>query len=255
MRSLIINADDFGFARDVNAGILQAHREGVLTSATLMANGRAFDHAVELAREAPGLGIGAHLVLVQGRSLLSGEMLPSNPRQLLAELVKGRLDVYAELRTQVEKIVGTGISPTHLDTHKHTHLVPRVFSAVVRLAREFGIPYVRLPLDRTVRIAGVRPTLAAEFYRRLARGSGVRFTDHFLGFHLTGSFTEETFAWALGGLEDGLTEFMCHPGLLGDELAAAPTRLKEARVRELDALVSPRIRRLLDDMGVCLRRF
>ena len=148
-----------------------------------------------------------------------------------------------------------GLHPTHLDTHKHTHLAPPVFRAVVLLAQEYKIPYVRLPLDQTVRIAGVSPTWAERFYRRIAERHHVSLTDFFLGFRLTGSLTEETFAAALRRLPEGLTEFMCHPGKLGPELAQAETRLKESRVRELEALTSPRIRRLLDDSGIHLRPF
>ncbi|MDQ2841395.1 MAG: ChbG/HpnK family deacetylase, partial [Acidobacteriota bacterium] len=113
MKRLIINADDFGFTSDVNAGIVQAHREGVLTSTTLMANGNAFDAAVRLASETPSLDVGCHLVLVQGTSLLTGRALPKGPRQLLFALGRGGLDAYAELRLQIEKILAAGITPTH----------------------------------------------------------------------------------------------------------------------------------------------
>jgi chitin disaccharide deacetylase len=255
LRVLIINADDFGFTSDVNAGIVKAHREGVLTSTTLMANGDAFEHAVRLARETPTLDLGCHLVLVQGQSLLTGKPLPRNLRELLWTLSKGGLDVYAELRLQVEKILSAGIQPTHLDTHKHTHLLPRVFREAVRLAHEFGIPYVRLPLDKTMRFAGLSPATVEPLYRRHAARFNVLLTDHFLGFRLTGSFTEKTFAAAIRNLPDGLTEFMCHPGMLGPELAQAETRLKESRVRELEALTSPRIRRLVDESKVRLSPF
>ncbi len=255
MKRLIINADDLGFNRDVNAGISQAHRQGVLTSATLMANGDAFDHAVELARDMPALDVGCHLVLVQGRSLVTGKPLPKGPRQLLLALAKRHLDVRAELRMQIEKILAAGIRPTHLDTHKHTHLVPQVFREVVRLAGEYNIPYVRLPLDPAMRIAGFPLSRAGGFYRRTAQRHNVLFTDHFLGFRLTGSLTEATFAAALANLPEGLTEFMCHPGVLGPELAAAETRLKESRVLELQALTSPRIRRLMVELGVRLSPF
>ena len=255
MRQLIINADDFGFTRDVNAGIVHAHRHGVLTSTTLMANGDAFDDAVRLAREAPSLDVGCHLVLVQGRSLMTGEALPEKPGQLLIALAKKRIDVYRELRTQIERIVAAGIQPTHLDSHKHTHIVPSVFRTVVRLAQEFGIPFVRLPLDETVPFAGVPCALASRYYRGLAQGRSVKMTDHFIGFRLTGSLTVETFAEALSALPEGTTEFMCHPGHLGPELQAAATRLKESRVRELDALTSPRIRELMAAKEVRLATF
>jgi chitin disaccharide deacetylase len=240
LRRLIINADDFGFTRDVNTGIVEAHRNGVLTSTTLMANGDAFDHAVQLARETPSLDIGCHLVLVQGRSLVTGRELPASPGGVIAALVARHLDVYGELRAQVEKILGAGIRPTHLDSHKHTHIVPAIFRQIVRLAEEFKIPYVRrLPFARIY----------------LGSRANIRMTDHFLGYRLTGSLTEHSFARALSSLRDGTTEFMCHPGYLGPELAAAPTRLKQSRVRELEALTSPRIRDLIASEGIQLLNF
>jgi chitin disaccharide deacetylase len=254
LKQLIINADDFGFTRDVNAGIVQAHREGVLTSTTLMANGDAFGDAVELARSTPTLDIGCHLVLVQGTSVLTGRQLPADPRALLIALALNRINIYAELRAQLEKITACGLQLTHLDSHKHTHIVPKVFRTVIRLAAEFKIPYVRLPLDtmlpwqRIVRKVG-------SFYLRVAQQSAIKTTDHFVGFRLTGFLDEESLAAGLRALPEGTTEFMCHPGYLGPELAAAGTRLKESRVRELEALTSPRIRELVTELGVRLRPF
>ena len=244
MKSLIINADDFGFTRDVNAGIVEAHRSGVLTSATLMANGDAFADAVQLASECKTLDVGVHLVFVQGASLLTGKPLPATPRQLLPALIRGELDVYAEGRAQIQKIMESGIRPTHVDTHKHTHLLPWIFRAASKLAQEFGIAYVRLP-----------PKLPRGLYRRLARRYDVSLTDHFLGFELTGSLTENTLLRVLRKLPEGSSELMCHPGRLGPELAAAETRLKESRVRELEALTSPGVRRFIDEAGVRLRPF
>ncbi len=255
MKLLVINADDFGFTKDVNAGIVHAHRDGVLTSTTLMANGAAFEDAVQLARNTPSLDIGCHLVLVQGRSLVTGAQLPESPGRLLAALLKGRMNVYSELRAQIQKVCAAGISPTHLDTHKHTHIVPHIFSQVVRLAQEFNVPYVRLPLDRTLPLARFACILASRYYRRLARQTNVRMTDHFLGFRLTGSLSEDTFAAALSCLAEGTSEFMCHPGYFGPELAQAHTRLKESRVRELEALTSPRIREVIASYGIQLSGF
>jgi chitin disaccharide deacetylase len=241
LKRLVINADDFGFTRDVNAGIVQAHREGVLTATTLMANGDAFEDAVRLARETPALDIGCHLVLVQGRSLITGQPFPGKIPRLLALLLRKQLDVYAELRAQIERITAAGIRPSHLDSHKHTHVLPNVFRQVVRLAQEFHIPYVRLSLGSP--------------YRRFAARYGVQMTDHFLGFRLTGSLDEQTLASTLAALPDGTTELMCHPGYLGPELAAASTRLKESRINELDALTSPRIRQLVIERQIQLTSF
>lgn len=255
MKRLIINADDFGFTRDVNAGIVHAHREGVLTATTLMANGDAFDDAVRLAFETPGLDIGCHLVLVKGTSLLTGRPLPESPRHLLISLAAGQVDVYGEFRLQIQKLRDAGLRITHLDSHKHTHIVPSVFRTVIRLAHEFEIPYVRLPIDRTVPVAGGICGFADRYYRRFARGANVQMTDHFLGFRLTGSLTEKTFSAALQKVADGTTEFMCHPGFLEADLKTARTRLKESRVRELEALTSPHIRELMAAESIHLAAF
>lgn len=255
MKRLIINADDFGFTRDVNAGIIQAHQHGVLTSTTLMANGNSFEDAARLAIETPTLDVGCHLVLVQGRSLLTGRPYPEKLSEVYRRVLTGKLNAYAEFRPQIEKIIAAGIRPSHLDSHKHTHIVPVVFRAVLRLAHEFGIPYVRLPLDATVPFSALPCALGKRVYRAMARGFQVRMTDHFRGFRLTGTLTEESFAAAIERLPEGSTEFMCHPGFLGPELEAAATRLKESRVRELEALISPRIRQLLAARSIRLGPF
>ncbi len=255
MKRLIINADDFGFTPDVNAGIIHAHREGVLTSTTLMANGDAFDDAVRLARETPTLDLGCHLVLVQGCSLNTGRLLPETMRQLLIALSRRRIDVYKEMRAQMERILSSGLRLTHLDSHKHTHVIPSVFRAVLRIAREFSVPYVRLPFDAAVPFARLPSRLARNRYRQWSRGYNVSITDHFMGFRLTGSLTEKTLEDAIRSLPDGMTEFMCHPGFVGPELMRARTRLKESRMRELEALTSPRIHELISEAKIQLIPF
>src|SRR5579863_8447324 len=195
---LIVNADDFGYTRGVNEGIVEAHRDGILTATTLMANGAAFEHAVELARQNPALDVGCHLVLVEGQSVLDpARALPKTIGDTVLAVVGGRLSPYDELRAQVQKIVATGIRPTHLDAHKHTHLLPPVLEAVGRLAREFGIPWVRRPfdfgIDSRARVEknligmGLR-VLRPRFARVL---SDLRMTDHFAGFLVTGTLGEK----------------------------------------------------------------
>ena len=231
MKYLIPNADDFGFTRDVNRGIIEAHRHGILTATTLMASGAAFDDAVELARQNPDLDIGVHLVLVD----LEG-FPPTIPRLIFSI---PRMPIYEMLASQVRKVLATGIQPTHLDTHKHTHLLPPVFNAVVRIAEEFHIPWVR----RRFGTFGWLPT------RRC------RSTDHFTGFRLTGRYGAAELAEVIRNLPEGSTEFMCHPGLCTEELRAARTRLKDSRRRELDALTSPEVREAIQHSGVKLTRY
>jgi chitin disaccharide deacetylase len=258
-KRLVVNADDFGFTPDVNRGILAAHRDGILTATTLMANGQAFDDAVRLARDAPALDVGCHLVLISGRSVLPPYApLPASAPALLRALAARRMPLYAELAAQVRKILAAGIAPTHLDTHKHTHLAPPVLDAVARIAQEFGIPWVRRPFDIPLTSAApwltratgaALKTLRGRFHRVLAR-HGCRTTDHFAGFQLTGRFRAPELAQLIRALPEGLTEFMCHPGYCGDDLRHARTRLKESRERELQALLAPEVRAALDEAGV-----
>lgn len=255
MKRLIINADDFGFTPDVNAGIVDAHVNGILTSTTLMANGDAFEDAVALAQATPTLDVGCHLVLVQGKSLLTGRAFPETLREVLIALARNQLDISAELRVQIEKIFAAGLRPTHLDSHKHTHAAPAVFRAVVQLAHEFRIPWVRVPVDATLPMPAASKALLRRFYKRMTRDLDVHMTDHFLGFRLTGRLTEHTLSVALGALPDGTTELMCHPGYLRQDLAKAATRLKESRALELKALTSPAVRELLNESGVRLSPF
>jgi predicted glycoside hydrolase/deacetylase ChbG (UPF0249 family) len=241
-KRLIVNADDFGFTPDVNRGIVDAHRGGILTATTLMANGAAFDDGVRLARDTPSLDVGCHLVLISGRSLLPPcAPLPASVPELLRALAGRRIRVYDELAEQVRKILAAGIEPTHLDTHKHTHLAPPVLDAVARIAAEFGIRWVRRPFEI--------PMLRGRFRRVLAR-HGCRTTDHFAGFQMTGKFRAPELEQLIRELPEGLTEFMCHPGYCGDDLRHTRTRLKESRERELEALLSPEVRAALVDAGV-----
>lgn len=238
MIRLIFNADDFGFTRDVNEGIVEAHRDGVLTATTLMANGDAFDHAVACALDTPTLDIGVHLVMVQGQSVARpGHSMPATLQDLTMALLRRQIPVYDEAAAQIRKIMAAGIRPSHIDTHKHTHLFPPVVEAVARVAREFAIPWVRRPLIRL------------PFAKTLA---GLRTTDHLAGFRDTGSLNEAAMIRTLEELPDGLTEFMCHPGKCGPELQRAATRLKESRAVELAALISPEVRRVIERRGIRL---
>lgn len=265
-KQLVVNADDFGFTADVNRGIVEAHRRGIVTATTLMANGSAFEDAVRLARDTPTLDIGCHLVLIGGNSLLSGKPYPQTPAELLAHLLGHEIRPYEELAAQVRRIMDAGIRPTHLDAHKHTHLAPPVLDAVARLADEFGIRWVRQPFDFPLKAlrAGVprfkRMTsdalglLRRRFHRVLER-HGCRTTDHFAGFQVTGRFRTPELVKMLALLPDGSTEFMCHPGHCGQALREAPTRLKESREHELDALTAPETREALVQNGIELVRF
>lgn len=250
---LIFNADDFGFTRDVNEGIVEAHRNGVLTATTLMANGDAFDHAVSCAKDTPTLDVGVHLVMVQGESVSSpGRALPATLQELARALMRRELPVYNEAVAQVRRIIAAGIQPSHIDTHKHTHLFPPVLDALARVAREFDIPWVRRPFDfQPSARAGTLTRFVSAGMKRMGprfatRLAALKTTDHFIGFQMTGGLDTAAMIETLGNLPPGLTEFMCHPGVCGPELQAAATRLKGSRAIELKALLSPEVRRAME---------
>ncbi|MEO8129649.1 MAG: ChbG/HpnK family deacetylase [Bryobacteraceae bacterium] len=264
MKQLVVNADDFGFTRDVNRGIVKAHTDGILTATTLMANGDAFDDAISLSRDNPALDIGCHLVLIGGRSLVNPDRrLPASIREMAQAVLLRRLNPYEEFRAQVEKILAAGVTPTHLDTHKHTHLLPRVLEAVARLSEEYSIRWVRRPFDFPMtaysesvpavkRMTSQSLTMVRRRFHTVLEKHGCRTTDHFAGFQITGRFGATELQTLFRELPDGSTEFMCHPGFCTPELISAQTRLKESRELELQALTDPMVRRTLGQLGVTI---
>jgi hopanoid biosynthesis associated protein HpnK len=281
MKELILNADDFGLTRGVNEGIICAHREGILTSTTLMANGPAFDDAVERAGANPKLGIGCHVVLVGGRAVAPPKEIPSlvNPAGYLpdslgafvARLSLGMIvvkEIEREIRAQIERIRTAGIEPTHLDTHKHTHVHPRVMEALGRVAQELGVTRVRKPFEtlrdsweacredgsifskQLVAAAAVRAT--SRCFATLARRFGLRSPDYFLGLAMTGKLEAASLQRLIERLSDGRTEIMLHPGKCDDELRQTGTRLREERQRELDGLLDAEVESAVTQNGVRL---
>lgn len=265
VRRLIVNADDFGFTRDVNEGILEAHQRGILRAASLLATGPAFEHAVELARRTPSLDVGAHLALVGMPSALDGRPLPATVAELLRVLAGRRIRIYEELAAQMRRLCDAGVRPSHLDTHKHTHLIPAVLEAVVGVARQFGVRWIRRPFDFRWRREPAAPwgeraatrllgLLRRSFDRRLAL-SGLCGADHFVGLQMTGRFGAADLVQLFHALPQGTTEFMCHPGRCGPELLAARTRLKASRERELAALRAPEVLAAAEESRIELASF
>ena len=261
---LLVNADDFGFTRDVNEGIIDAHCQGILTATTLMANGAAFADAVTRAKQTPTLDVGCHLVLVGGDSLVTKKPLPRSVTAMMRGVLLGGLEPYHEFRAQIKKILAAGIRPAHMDTHKHTHLFPPVLDAVAQLGQEFGIPWVRRPFDfpldgRNVplprqALSRSLHALRLRFHATLEK-RGCRTTDNFAGFSLTGHLKILDLVHLLDHLPPGSTELMVHPGYCREELQSAPTRLKESREHELLALMAAATRAALDRNGITLGRY
>lgn len=245
-RRLIVNADDLGRTPGINHGVFEAHRRGVVTSATLMVNYPAAAQAAALAAESPRLGIGLHLALTGGVPTLSpaevptlvdaGGRLPPRPEGLAGADPR---EILAEARAQLRRCRALlGRLPTHLDSHHHSHRLPAVLDAVVAIARETGRP-----------VRGASP----ETRERLRR-EGVATTDHFVEDFYGEGATLDGLIGILRSLPEGTTEIMCHPAVVDPELRSGSS-YAEPRARELGVLTDRRVRRALEQAGIRLVHF
>ena len=283
MKNLIVNADDLGWTDGVNRGIVEAHRRGLVTSTSLLANGRAWESALAVRREYPELGIGVHLNLSDGPPIADAAVVPGllneagqlegGPESLLLRIARRKLrvkEVEREWDAQITKIKKGGISPTHLDGHKHVHMLPGLFGVALRLARKHGIGAIRIAheesrlrallssrggkngvqLKQGVQARGLK--LLARDAREMAERAGIVATDYFCGIAQTGVMTREGVERLLGGLPNGTTELMCHPGYVDEELQGTPTRLQGSRQEELEILTDISIRKLVATKGIRL---
>jgi hopanoid biosynthesis associated protein HpnK len=280
VRRLIINADDFGFTSGVNRAIVEAHKDGVVTSATLMANGQAFSEVVQLVNGLPELSIGCHIVLIDGEPVLQAEKISSLTQAARfrdglkgfgVRALTGRFNathIMAEATAQIQKIQSAGLTVSHFDTHKHTHLFPAVLRPLLRAAADCGLRAVRNPFgprfpmrsaqllarpNLWTRHAEVRilRTFAVKF-REAVEHEGFVAPDGTLGIEVTGTLDETLFTAIASSIPDGTWEFVCHPGYNDPELQSAKTRLRESREIELRVLTLPGARGILEKQGVQL---
>lgn len=280
MKELIVNADDFGLSPGANRAIIKAWREGVLTSASLMVGGAAFAEAVELARENPGLQVGLHLTLVQGRGALRHDGFPAltdrdgnftndpvhaGMRYFFVKPLRKQL--YREIEGQIVKFRETGLSLTHVDGHLNIHMHPVVFDILLELMPRHGITSFRLSRERLrvdLRLSPRRffgkgadafifSRLAARCRPELHR-RGIGYAGEVKGLLNSGQMTEEYLLKALDMLQEGLTEIYFHPGCHPDEELRRwmPDYRHE---EELAALTSQRVKEKLRALGIRLRNY
>jgi len=264
---LIINADDFGLTPGINRAIVELHRAGVVSSATLMATGPAFDDAVALALANPMLGIGCHLVLVDGMPLCHAESIPTllgadgktfRPSALdfAQAALRGTIepeDIARETLAQIQRLQRAGIDVTHIDSHKHTHLFPSVAGTVWHIANRCGVPSIRNPIEprwsssmahAVTRRLGLRALehFAAPFREltREARSRGL-IADGTLGMACTGTLNAPLLRRMLDCLiaehSESACELLCHPGYNDADLDRQPTRLRASREAEYAILL------------------
>ena len=262
MKRLIVNADDFGLTNGVNRAVADLHCAGLLTSTTLMARAGATEGAIELARATPAMGVGCHVVLLDGEPAMAREKIPSlvdgrtGSLYVSAGGFVGRLltrqvraeEIEAEARAQIQFLQEKGLRLTHVDTHKHTHMFPMVLRAVLRAARACGVRAVRNPFEpawavraqegtRLVRVAEVtllrwlRPACL-----RIIAQEGFATTDGTIAVVGTGVLDASMVRRLMMHLPEGTWELVTHPGYNDADLARVRTRLRESREIEREAL-------------------
>lgn len=280
MKELIINADDFGLSSGANRAIIKAWQDGVLTSASLMVGGSAFEEAVALAKENPGLQVGLHLTLLQGRAVLSHAGFPTiadregnfsndpvhaGMRYFFIKQLRKQL--HREIEGQMAKFRETGLPLSHVDGHLNIHMHPRVFDILCELMPQYGITTFRLSRERLgvdLRISPRRHLgkgADAFIFARLAERCRPRLDRFGIGYAVevkgllnSGRMTEEYLLKALDLLQEGVTEIYFHPGCHPDaELARWMPDYRHED--ELAALVSPRVREKLAQLGIRLRNY
>jgi len=272
-----VNADDFGLTSGVNRAIAEGNRNGVVTSATLMANAQAFPEAANLAKTLPNLKTGCHVVLIDGTpvsqglsSLLNGSsQFRSSLKEFAIAAVRKQIapgEIQREAEAQIRKIQSAGITLSHVDSHKHTHMFPHVLRPVLQAARSCGIRAVRNPFEPLrawphaamlgapglwLRSAGVMAfQMFASEFRKALREAGMVSTDGTVGIAVTGKLDQKRLLQILSTLPAGTWELVCHPGYSDADLKAAGTRLTQSREIELAALTSQETRQALKRQNI-----
>jgi hopanoid biosynthesis associated protein HpnK len=280
VRRLIVNADDFGYTSGVNRAIVEAHSHGVVTSSTLMANGAAFSEAAQLAQTVPKLSVGCHVVLTDGDPVLPAAQLPSltssshfrdGMMSFAARAIAGGMnadEIAAEAAAQIRKVQSAGLAVSHIDTHKHTHLFPKVLRPLLRAAADCGVRAVRNPFGPRLPLRSnhllTRPSLwtrhievrilsaFAGKFREAVDREGFATPDGTLGIVVTGALDETLFYAIARSIPEGTWEFVCHPGYNDADLQVVKTRLRESRETELRVLTLPAAREVLTQQGIDL---
>jgi hopanoid biosynthesis associated protein HpnK len=274
MKNLIVTADDFGAARQVNDAVLQAHRGGILTAASLMVSAPLAGDAVARARQTPSLRVGLHLVLVEGRPTLPPAQVPdlvdrngffrtdmARAGAAMFFLPAVRRQLAAEIEAQFQAFARTGLPLDHVNAHKHFHLHPTIGGLIVRLAAAHGVKGARVPLEPQDVLARIEPrkasavvALTTPFARRLARHfarAGLAAPDQVFGLAWSGAMTADRLAGLLAHLPDGLSEIYLHPATGDYPGAASGYRYGE----ELAALTDPRMPALIAAHNIRLGGF
>ncbi|HXG91994.1 MAG TPA: hopanoid biosynthesis-associated protein HpnK [Blastocatellia bacterium] len=273
---LIVNADDFGISKEVNEAVIRAFREGVLTSASLMVTGAAFDDAVILAKENPGLAVGIHLVTVMGRAALPHSEIPSlvdelgnfsnNPTAAGLKYYfskRARQELRKELAAQFAKFQSTGLPLSHIDGHLHLHVHPVIFNAALELGAQYGARRMRVPVEEPQlalaydRSCALQKRVYSRLFAALGRHMkkkldrrGFVYAERVYGNLQSGRMNEQYFLYALENLRAATNEIYFHPAVYpADKILDAN---EQQSLIEFEALTSAKVKELMNKLGIRL---
>jgi hopanoid biosynthesis associated protein HpnK len=277
LKQLIVNADDLGLTPAVNRGVVRAFRDGIVTSASLLVTGSAFEEAVDLARENPELDVGLHLTLVEEQAVLGREGLPTLvdetgrfPRtssEFFRRAVLGRInwaEIEREIAAQIARFQETGLRLSHLNSHQHLHMFPPVFQIIRRLTRGMDNVWIRNPAGRWRKSPGVRMKRWAQqvglnmvcLSARALHGSPLpEMPDGMYGFDVGGCLTRSVLEQILRKIPDGLYELVCHPGEDDADTRRRYNHWGYRWAEELEALTAPETRMVAKEQGIVLTSF
>jgi len=274
VKQLIVTSDDFGAAPEVNTAVARAHRDGILSAASLMVGAPAVDDAVARAKSMPSLRVGLHLMLVEGKPVLPVAQVPdlvdatghfrtdmARAGAAMFFLPHVKRQLHAEIEAQFAAFAATGLPFDHVNSHKHFHLHPTIASMMVKAAARYGVKGARVPLEPQSVLAKIEPhkpsgvvALTAPFARALRtrfRRAGIVAPDQVFGLAWSGAMTPARMAGLIAHLPDGLTEIYVHPAT-GPYSGSAPGYQYEA---ELAALTDPDLPGMLAARNIRLGGF
>jgi hopanoid biosynthesis associated protein HpnK len=270
-RQLIVNADDLGLSEGINRGIIDCYQNGIVTSATIIPTGVAYEHALKLVRQNARLDVGVHLTLIAEEPVLQRDAVTSlidsdgcffdSHFKFIYRYFTGRIDlreVQAELEAQIKKVSDAGIEITHLDSHRHLHMLPAMLDITLALAKKFKINGIRVPEGNVFRLYSPKE-IGLRLLRWRSKGklsrSGLRFPGHFWGLAEGGRITERDLLALLDDLKTGVTELMCHPGYLDEVYLERYASWGYEPEVELAALTSAKVKAKLTDNKINLVNF
>jgi len=261
MKYLSVNTDDFGLSKDIDRGIAEAYKKGVLTDASLMANGPNYEKAIALTKEYK-IPIAAHVNLIRGKMITD-----FTPPASIINFWKKSLDnnyllkIEKEARAQIEKILKDDIRINQINSEKHSHFFPPIFRLWLKLAEEYEIPYIRFikEFNITPSIQGIKANLLSFFSiinKKYLNDSPIKSTNYFKGILITGKLNFNLLVKTLKKFKNGWTELMVHIGYEGEiDKSMGNYFLNKSREEELKALFNPRFKDIISTLGIKLKSF